>query len=266
MIFFFFLLTSFILGTAIGSFLNVVIFRLKSGESFGFSHSKCPHCGRRLRRLDLVPILSFFFLKGKCRYCEAKIAIQYPLVELVTGLIFALIFSFLGGIDLILNFKLETVFGLIAYAVFSSFLIVIFVYDLKHYLILDKVLLPAFLFTLISILILEGENILYHLLASMIFGFFLFFIYYFSKGKWMGGGDVKLAFLLGLMVGFPEIFFTFFTTFVLGALVSIALMIFGKKRMKDRMPLGTFMTLAAFLSFFVARVVVEWYLKILGVA
>ena len=247
-----------------GSFLNVVIYRLHSKEGMVFSSSKCPHCKRRLGVADLVPLFSFLFLSGKCRYCQKEISWQYPVVEFVTGLLFVIIFYFKGGIELFLSFDLILFLNILFLLIVSSFLILIFVYDLKHYLILDRVLLPAYLVTLLALLLTDTSQIVFHLLGSFIFGFSLFLIYYISKGEWIGGGDVKLAFLLGLMIGFPEIMVTFFLAFVGGGLVACVLMLLGKKKLHDKLPLGTFLCLAAFLSFFIGTGMIEWYLGLLG--
>ena len=121
-----------ILGTAIGSFLNVVIYRLKIKKSFLFGRSFCPKCKKGIKWYDNIPILSYLILGGKCRVCKKRISIQYPLIELVTGLIF-----------LILFIKFGLSFQFVSYAILSCFLIIIFVYDLKTGYILDKVSLPA---------------------------------------------------------------------------------------------------------------------------
>lgn len=254
----------FILGTVVGSFLNVVIFRLKNGEPIALATSKCPDCGHRLGLSDLIPIFSFLFLKARCRYCQKKISWQYPIVELTTGLLFVLIFIFKNGFVLISGFDFDVFFSLAFYFFWTAFLIVVFVYDLKHYLILDRVMLPVTVLTLVFALAEGRNNLFWCLFGALVFGLPLLLIYLISKGKWLGGGDVKLAFVLGLITGFPNVLVTFFLTFTLGALVAVFLMARGRKKMKDRLPLGTFMAAAAFASFFLAPAMVEWYRGLIG--
>ena len=186
----------FIFGLIIGSFLNCVIFRLEKKEALT-GRSYCPHCMHMLNWIDLVPVVSFLFLRGGCRYCSKKISAQYPLVEIITGLVFLLIF----------NFQLSPFENSIFYFLFSTFwlyiassLVVIFVYDLKYYLIPDKVLFPAIIISLIY-----HFSFNYFLAAIIASGFF-YSIYLISKGQWIGFCDVKLAILLGLLLGFPNIF------------------------------------------------------------
>lgn len=140
----------FIFGLLVGSFLNSIIYRLQSGESFLFKRSFCPYCRHKLGWQDLIPLLSFLILRGRCRYCSQKISLQYPLVELVTGILFVLMFWILDFEFWILGF----------YLLIACFLIIIFVYDLKHYIIPDKVIYPAILVVLIYqfFKVLEFEN------------------------------------------------------------------------------------------------------------
>ncbi|MBU1118576.1 prepilin peptidase [Patescibacteria group bacterium] len=255
------LLISFVLGAAIGSFLNVVTFRLKSGKKMGLARSECMSCKKKLSFIDLIPLVSFVFLRGKCRHCSSKISPQYLIVELVTAIAFSIVYVstfYSSGIMSGTSFV-----NLLIYWVYVSFLIVIFVYDLKHYLILDKVLVPAFIVALVGSFFLGYQEMHFHILGSFIFGFTLLFLYHVSHGTWIGGGDVKLAFVLGLMVGFPNVIVTFMLAFVLGALISLVLMIFCKKTLKSQVPFGTFLTSATFLSFFVAAPMIEWYMQMI---
>src|SRR3989339_853687 len=187
-------LFTFLLGVCIGSFLNCVVYRLESKKSLA-GRSFCPHCKHILSWKDLIPVLSFLFLKGKCRYCKEKISWQYPAVEVATGLIF------------------------------------FFIYDLKHYLIPDKVLFPAIFITLIFRLIFISGFLNYLLAVLIASGFFLA-IFLVSGGKWMGFGDVKLAILMGLLLGFPNILVALFLAFFLGAIIGTAGMIFKRNILK----------------------------------
>lgn len=218
-IFYFFV---FIFGLCIGSFLNCVIYRLEQKKKIT-GRSFCPHCKHTLSWQDLFPIFSFLFLKGKCRHCHEKISIQYPLVELATGLIFILIFNQYSMLD--------TLYLLII----SCFLIIIFIYDLKHYLIPDKILFPAIIIALIYNLI-NLQHILNNLWAVIVASGFLLIIFLISKGRAMGFGDVKLAVLMGLLLGMPDVLVALFLAFFFGAIIGLILMAFKKKSLKSEIP------------------------------
>ena len=265
----------FILGLIVGSFLNVVIYRLENGEKIINDRSKCLHCKRVLAWYDLIPVLSFIFLKGKCRYCNKKISWQYPLVEIGTGILFVMILNYVLCITnyeyLISNFQF---FNTIHYSLFTiqflfllfwfyiiSSLIIIFVYDLKHYIIPDKVIYPA-------IIIAIGFNLsnnlvtLNHLFAAFIAGLFFLSIVIITKGKGMGGGDIKLVFLMGLILGWPVIIFSVFLASVLGSIVGIYLILIGKKKMKSMVPFGPFLVAGTFIGMFFGEEIIEWYLNL----
>lgn len=217
----------FIFGLSVGSFLNVVICRLETKESIVAKRSHCPQCGAVLKWYDLIPLLSFVFLLGKCRSCGKKINWQYPVVEIATGLLFLLFFN------------------LYFYLIIICFLIIIFVYDLKHYIIPNKVVFPAIILSFFySIFIGSFLNFLLAALGAS--GFFLALVLV-SKGRWMGMGDVKLAFLMGLILGWPNILAALFLAFLSGAVVGVALIIFGKKGLKSQIPFGPFLAGATVL-------------------
>ena len=267
--YFLFSIFYFLFGLCAGSFLNCIIYRLHIKESSlkGFSH--CPYCKRRLSWKDLIPILSFIILKGRCRYCHQKISLQYPLVETTTGLLFLSIFIFqnLQGFNPCYLFYL---------LVISCFLIIIFVYDLKHYLIPDKIVYPVigitFLYQLFRILNLENWNlfriwdlefgILGPLLSAFIASAFFLIIVLFSRGKWMGIGDVKLAFFMGLFLGFPKILAALFLAFLIGAIIGLELIILGKKKLSSEVPFGPFLVTGTFLALFFGENLINWYINL----
>jgi len=236
----FFNLVVFLLGLAVGSFLNCLIYRLEKNKSFLQGRSFCPFCHHKLSWPDLIPVLSFLFLKGKCRYCHKKISWQYPLVEIFTGLIFFLIF----------NFQLP-IFNFII----APFLIVIFVYDLKHFLIPDKIIYPAIIIT--ALFNFQIINLLSALAAA---GFFLAIVLA-SRGRWMGVGDIKLGFLMGLLLGFPNILVSLFLAFMMGAIIGIGLIVFGKKTLKSEVPFGPFLVGGTFIALFWGEQLINWYLS-----
>ena len=264
----------FIAGLIVGSFLNVVIFRLENGEKIVNDRSKCLHCGHTLAWYDLFPVLSFIFLKGKCRYCNNKISWQYPIVELSTGILFIMALNFqfsISNFQSIFNFQFLIA---VLYLLFIiSSLIIIFVYDLKHYIIPDRVIYPAILVSGIWYLVsgnytkYDIPNTIYQIpdvmFAAIVASAFFLSIVIITKGKGMGGGDIKLAFLMGLILGWPVIVFSVFLAFISGSVVGIYLMLTGKKKMKSMIPFGPFLIFGTFVGLFWGREIVEWYMEIL---
>jgi prepilin signal peptidase PulO-like enzyme (type II secretory pathway) len=245
---------AFLFGLCIGSFLNCVIYRLEQKKNLK-GRSFCPHCKHILSWNDLFPVFSFLFLKGKCRYCKKPISAQYPLVELATGLIFVLILN---------QFQILNIVNLIFLFYISSALIIIFVYDLKHYLIPDKILLPAVIIALIYNLVppYNWQHINYNFLAALIASGFFLIIFLISKGKWMGFGDVKLAVLMGLLLSIPNIFVALFLAFFFGAIIGVILMVFEKKSLKSEIPFGPFLITGTFVAMLYANQIIQWYLNL----
>ena len=252
-LFFYFFI--FFLGLAVGSFLNCIIYRLHAGQSFLKGRSFCPFCKHQLSWPDLIPIFSFLALKGRCRHCRQKISFQYPLVELATGVLF-----------LIVSLSVSDTDRLICLITISCFLVIIFVYDLKHYIIPDKVVYPAIGITLIYHLLrlnLEPERFSLGVFWAA-FGAAAFFgtIVLISRGRWIGVGDVKLAFLMGLILGFPNILVALFLAVLLGAIMGIGLIISGKKTLRSEVPFGPFLVTGTFVALFWGQDLANWYLNL----
>ncbi len=236
----------FILGLSVGSFINAIIYRLKKKKPISFDRSHCPYCRVSLKWPDLIPIVSFILLSGKCRYCRKKISFQYPLVELMTGLLFLMTFYSFG-------YSLITFY----YLTIISLLIIIFVYDLKYYLIPDKIVYPAVIIAFLY-LFFEKDFISHFLSAILASGFFLLLVLV-SKGKWMGLGDVKLAFLMGLILGWPGILIALFISFFSGAVIGLTLIVLGKKKMKSEIPFGPFLAGSTVLVIFLNQCLIDWF-------
>jgi len=257
----------FLTGLIIGSFLNCLIYRLEKKENFLKGRSYCPHCHHQLNWLDLIPILSFIFLKGKCRYCGKKISFQYPLVEISTALIFLLILNFQFSIlNQFLIFNFQTLINLTYFLVISCFLIVIFVYDFKHYIIPDKIIYPAIAVALIFNFqfLISNQFLIFKssILSALGAAAFFLTIVLISRGKGMGGGDVKLAFLMGLILSWPNILLALFFAFVTGAIMGTGLIIAGKKTLKSQVPFGPFLVLGTFIALFWGDKIINWYLRL----
>lgn len=242
-----------ILGLVVGSFLNVVIFRLDSKKSFIFGRSFCFFCKKQINWYDNIPLISFLILKGQCRNCKEKISWQYPLVELATALIFIWLYLLFG-----LSFKF------FALAVFSCFLLIIFVYDLKTYLILDRISIPAMIIAFLFNLYL-GFGFWNLILAGLVGGGFFALQYFFSKGKWVGGGDIRLGAIMGLMLGFKFLFVALFIAYIIGGFVGIILIALRKKEMSSAVPFGPFLTAATFITFIYGQSILNWYLNLMYV-
>ena len=245
-----------LIGLIVGSFLTAVIHRLPDLMTIIRERSHCPHCKKELGFWDLIPLLGFVMLAGKCRYCSKKISWQYPLVEFSTGLIFVLIW---------LNF------GLSVYSVFLAIicagLIVIAAYDLKKMLIPDEILWPLVVLALLYFIartLIEGSFAILSsaFVGALIFGGIILILHFVSKGKWMGFGDIKLAALLGFILGIPLVFVGFFITFLAGGFLGLVLMAIGKKSLKDKVPFAPFMIIGFLIAIFWGEQLISWYLNI----
>ncbi|MBT4850419.1 prepilin peptidase [Candidatus Parcubacteria bacterium] len=251
----------FILGLFVGSFLNVVVLRLHRQESFVKGYSKCLFCGHRLYARDLVPLFSYLQLRGKCRYCKHGFSAQYPMVELATGLTFALVFTNIFPHFTQMTLVWQDWVQFFLWLTMTAFLIIVFIYDLKYYLILDVVVIPAAILAFIFNMLL-GVNPLSMLLAAVVGGGFFLIQYVVSKGKWIGGGDIRLGFLMGIILGWPQILTALFIAYVLGSLISVGLLLFSKKHMSDKVPFGTFLAIATFLTMLYGQQLVHWYMNL----
>ncbi len=253
----------FLIGLFIGSFLGVLVDRIPNKKSFIKGRSICDFCKHKLAWYDLIPVLSFLLLKGKCRYCEKKLPFFYPKIEVFTGLVFVLIYFFVASI---LPFSY---LSLIFYLLLSSLLIVILFIDLKFGIIPDKITLPGVILTLFFLIITKLPTI-YNYLFSAIFTsvFFIIislFYYLLRKNIAMGGGDIKYAFLMGLILGFPSIIVGLYSAFLTAALYSIILIIWHKKAfLKDSIPFGPFLVLGTFLSLIWGNLIFQKSLILLG--
>ncbi len=222
----------FIFGLVIGSFLNVVIFRLDRKPGLVTGRSECPKCLKLLQWYDLFPVLSYFLLRGRCRYCRKEISAIYPVVELTTA---AVLTSYLAFNGLALN--MVTAYNM---ALLLLFTVLVF-FDFLYFIIPDKIIILAASLALIYDIFL-GRLSVYNFLASgFVFGAFFATIYVLSRGEWMGFGDVKLAFVIGLMLGYPLGFFAITISIWLAALSGILMILLKKATLKTALPFGSFL-------------------------
>ncbi len=243
----------FVLGIIIGSFLNVVIFRFNTERSFG-GRSGCMICQNKLCWYELIPLVSFFALKGRCRSCKTKISIQYPIVELITGLIFAGLFLKFQDI-----FFINTIVFSISYAYYAtmfSILLVIAVYDFKHKIIPDTLSLIFGVITFIGLFFFANYLFYPHIpsilefLSGILLALPFALLWLISKGTWMGLGDAKLALGLGWLLGFSSLLSGVVVAFWSGAIIGLILLIFSKKyKIKSEIPFAPFLVLGTLIAF-----------------
>lgn len=232
----------FLLGICVGSFLNVLIYRLPKNESL-FGRSHCDNCGKKLSWFELIPLVSYIFLGGRCKKCKKIIDPTIPLVEFITAFFFA---------SLILKFPILNFDGVILLAyylfIFSCFTVIFFI-DQKKGIIPNKIIYPAITLTFVYSFL--AQKIIESFLSGISASLFFFAIYFITKGKGMGFGDVKLAFLLGLFLGFPGVVFGLYLAFLTGGISSLILILWGKKKWQgDSIAFGPFLILGAIFAFF----------------
>jgi len=252
-VYYFILIFTFFFGLIIGSFLNCLIWRLHKHEGI-WGRSYCPKCRKQIAWYDNIPILSFIILEGKCRHCRKKISWQYPMVELAVGILFVIAF-------MRHPMSLETSDVLIIFhdMFIISVMVIIFIYDFRWYLILDIITLPACAIILIFNLFLGIS--LWNLVFSGIIGSSFFLLQFIiSRGKWIGGGDIRLGLLMGLTLGWPNILVAIFLAYFMGSFVGIGLLLSGKKKWGSQIPLGIFLSTATIITLFWGGQILNWYL------
>jgi len=275
---YFVLFLVFLFGLSIGSFINCLVWRLHVKKTI-LGRSLCPRCKKRIAWYDNIPLLSFLILRGRCRNCRGRISWQYPAVELGVGVLFCLsllinfrfpIFNFSaqGGPALGWQFPIPNIFTFnFLLLVFRDWFLIaamaiIFLYDLKYYLIPDIIVLPASaIIFLINILLGKDWQ---NLLISVIIGAGFFLIQFLvSRGKWIGGGDIRLGLLIGASLGWPLVLYAIFLAYILGSIVGIGLLVARKKKWGSKLPFGAFLAPAAIIILFWGVRIAEWYWGVL---
>ena len=243
----------FILGLIVGSFSNVCVYRIPKNGSIIFPASRCPKCSSPIKPVDNIPLLSYILLKGRCRNCGNKISTQYPIVEFLTGLIYLII-------CLIYGLSIQS----LIYIILSSALIIIAFIDLNEQIVPDVISLPgiaigfiisffvpyiSFINSALGVLVGGGIILIIALGGSAIF-----------KKEAMGGGDVKLAAMIGAFLGWRYIIISLFLGFFLGALTGIILIMAKIKSREDVVPFGPFIVLGSFISLLWGEQIISWYI------
>jgi leader peptidase (prepilin peptidase)/N-methyltransferase len=246
-----------VFGLAVGSFLNVVIWRVPRKLSVASPPSACPGCETPIRPLDNIPVISWMLLRGRCRQCGCGIALRYPLVELGGGVLFAAA-----------AIRFPESWEIPAFAIFFAALLAISIIDLEHFIIPNRILLPL---TIAAVPLLgmaaigEGDwQAFFRALGGGAAAFSVLLVVSLISPKGMGMGDVKFSFVLGLYLGWlgwGEVFLGLFASFLLGAVIGVALIGLGVKSRKDVIPFGPFLALGTVLTILWGEPILRWYTR-----
>ncbi|MGI2335858.1 MAG: prepilin peptidase [Dehalogenimonas sp.] len=242
----------FVFGAVIGSFLNVMADRMPGEQSIVTPPSRCPGCDRRLSVTDMIPVVSWLALKGRCRTCGVKIPSRIFWVEAVTGLAFAFLY---------LHFGLTPVLWVSLF--YAAVTIVIFIIDMEHQLILNNILMPAMA---VALLIshfssqIELTPTLLNAVIGAVAGFGIFLVVYIVSRGGMGEGDVKLGALAGLITGWPNVVVAVILSWIASGLVAIGLLAFRRKGRREAIAFGPFLALSMFITFLWGSQIIDWYL------
>lgn len=266
-----------ILGLCLGSFVNALVWRIhkqsqlkgkKNKEKYSIStgRSMCVHCGHTLAAKDLVPLLSWLSLFGKCRYCKKPISWQYPLVEALTAALFVISYQFW---PYVLDFW--GYIGFASWLVCLVGLIALAVYDIRWMILPNKIIFVLYgiasLFVMSRALAEQSlQPIVGSILGVLVGGGFFYVVFMVSSGKWIGGGDVKLGFLLGALVGgLTNAALVLFIASLLGTTVALPLLLAKKSNRGSQIPFGPFLIIAAFVVLLFGDRLVDWYLASIGI-
>ncbi|MEW5796596.1 MAG: prepilin peptidase [Candidatus Zixiibacteriota bacterium] len=248
------LILVFVLGLAVGSFLNVLVYRLPRRKQFVKGRSACPHCGAVIKWYQNIPLVSYLALRGRCASCHKPISWRYPLIELLNGL---------GYLYFFYNYNWSVEFAVFAFL--ASALIVVFFIDLEHQIIPDLVTLPGMVIGLAVSLFPDGVTIVQSLIGLVVGGGALYLIAvlgdWLFKKESMGGGDIKLAAMLGAFLGWQKVLLVFLGSAVIGLVVSLLIMAFSARLRRTRIvPFGPFIALAAVMALIWGDRIVAFYI------
>ena len=246
----------FIFGASIGSFLNVVIYRLPRKLPFlrFGERSHCPFCKKTLEPKDLIPIVSFLFLGGKCRHCKKHISAQYILIESITGLFFVAIFLYSGW-----TWQLLAQFAVV------SFAIPLIVIDARHKIVPDVLSLPFIVVALVVGLLLHPHDWISILLGGVIGAGFFFAQWFVSKGRWIGSGDIRLGAAMGFLLGWEHLLLALTLAYLSGTVVAIIALLFRLTKLKSTIAFGPYLLVATIVAFFFAQPIIDWYLDLIWI-
>lgn len=258
----------FVLGTILGSFLSVVILRSIAGEGWVSGRSRCDSCRNTIAWYDNIPLLSFILLRGKCRHCKEPILPLHPMVEVLTGVL--LVWWYWGGF---IFFKLtQTPLSILQPLFWLSvglLLIYLFIIDLNYMILPDKAVYALFglavLYRVALVVsgIMQMNDLYFAIIAALLSFLFFFALWFFTKGKGMGFGDVKLVVPLALLLGAQNMLVCLFLAFIIGAVVGVILISFGRGKLKTAIPFGPFLISSTVLSLLWGDTLFSWYWQLI---
>ncbi len=249
----------FVLGVSIGSFLHVVVWRTQHNFSIVSSRSRCDSCGHTLSWYELIPLVSYFVCRRKCRHCKNKLSSAFFWVELVTGVAFVLIYIY--NIQVLGCNELSSACGavFVRHIVFFCMLLVLFLSDLWYQTLPDMFTVPFILVLIFGVLVSHSSEMV-SALIGMVVGAGIFLLQYLiSRGKWIGSGDIFLGAIMGLMLGWPEVIVAIGLAYIAGAAVAVGLLMGKKKKRDDAIAFGTFLTTATFAMLFYSDQIMHWF-------
>lgn len=235
-----------VLGLCLGSFLNVILYRINTKNKWYDGRSRCPECDNAIFWRDLIPIISYIFLRGRCRFCNKSISGYYPLIEFFCGLLFILNYYFYSDKNLVV---------LLFFGLTSVFLFGIAFYDFRYFIIPDSIIIPLIVIVgFVNIFFLgQGSffgNLWNYLGTAICIGSFFLIQFLMTKGKGLGAGDIRVGVFMGISLGFPYGVYAVMVGYILGACVAVILLYCGKVTLKTKLPLGSYLILGWFLLFF----------------
>lgn len=249
----------FIFGLLWGSFLTVVVWRIDDLKSIFIDRSRCVDCKSEIMWYDLIPLISYGILRGRCRKCKHKISSIYPIIELLTAITFILIYIYAG-------ISLQSVL----LALIFSLLIVTLGYDSIHMLIVDQIIWLGIILAIVYQLLNYGDwNNWIYLLQTVGWGALIgiavpLLVVFIGRGKWMGEGDVSLGLMIGIIVGFPNILVSYIVAFVSGSIYGLLLVAIKRKSIKDPVPFGPFLIIGSLVAFFAGNYLINWYMQLVN--
>jgi leader peptidase (prepilin peptidase)/N-methyltransferase len=257
----------FALGAAVGSFVNVVIFRSIEGESWVWGRSHCDVCQKPIRWFDNIPLVSFVLLRGKCRACRNPISISNPVVEFLTGTLF--LWWYVGG-EFFFHLTSQPFHYIqpLFWLVVGVLILIIFVTDAMYFIIPDEAVallgMLTFLYRLTLTLsgVMQPTDFLRTILGTLLCTGFFFSLWFFTKGRGLGLGDVKFSVPFALLLGWPNVFVGMFLSFVIGGMVGLLLLVTKKKNIKEAVPFGPFLVAGLLVTLVCGGQILSWYMHL----
>lgn len=256
-----------VLGLFAGSFVNALVWRLRHKKDFVRGRSQCPNCHKKLSAAELVPVISWLWLRGHCRHCRKPISLQYPLVELATGLVFAASYYFWPHALITVSDKLLLASWLAA----AVGLMALVVYDLKYLILPNKIIYPALLVAVLGRAVyIAGQTgnrtdmLLDWLLAVTVAAGIFWLLFHTSGGRWIGYGDVRLGLVTGTILADPALsLLMIFLASLIGSAAAIGLIAAGKAKITSKLAFGPFLICGAFASLLFGGQLIDWYKSLL---